>query len=99
MTIEFVLRLDKKRAEHLGKEARRRRKSRAAVVEQALDNFIGEPPSKRNGKTTKPKSKGAGWPARLRELRRLSREAGHKPLNRDIVAEFRAIDLDGCWPL
>ena len=99
MTTEFVIRLDKKRAEHFKKEARKRRKTPNAILRQALDNFIGEPPSTRNGKVTKPKPKAAGWPARLRDLRRLSREAGHKPVNTDIVAEFRAIDLDGCLPL
>ena len=101
MTTEFVFRLDKKRTERLTEVARKRRKSRGALVRQAIDNLLEQPPSGRNGKATKPKTevKGAGWPARLKELRRLSREAGHKPLNRDIVAEFRAIDRNRAWPL
>src|SRR5688572_25453804 len=113
MTTEFVLRLDKKRAEHLKKEARKRRKTPNALMRQALDNLIGEASS--NGQNAKgvgwkehfewlrkhdrkptPAKTGAGWPKRLKHLKKLDREYGKKLPILDIVEQMRAIDMNGC---
>lgn len=101
MTTEFVLRFDKRRAEHLKREARRRRKTPNALMRQALDNLIGEPnPGGKTGKATKRRSKekteketkGVGWAEHFKWLREHGRRVDSKVVD-EILAISRSRPL------
>lgn len=88
MTTALVLRLDKKRAELVKQEARKRGSTRNAVVRQALDKLLGEPrtlPVKQNGvlkngakKAGKKPSKGVGWAEHFKWMEKHGRKVDWK---------------------
>ena len=89
MTQAIVVRMPREEVAAIDALAKSRKTNRSAILRQAARSFVRE----------NKKQKGAGWPARLRELQRLGRKAGHKPIDWKIVEEMRAADRNRAWPL